>query len=150
LFINSRMRRCPSGTSSRSMILLYIPCRRTLADMVNPPSSCGHYWLLCGVSTAVALYRPAYSASALKGTIFDNSNWIGAWVAAWAVSVLFTQALTRTLRLLTTFAMAFPVGGIFKPFDPSQLAQHPNSSRSSTKVPPRVWVRPCHLRQLPV
>jgi hypothetical protein len=36
--------------------------------------------------TAVTLYRPAYSASALKGTIFDDFNWIGMWTAAWAVS----------------------------------------------------------------
>ncbi|KAJ9119942.1 hypothetical protein QFC24_005425 [Naganishia onofrii] len=75
--------------------------------------NCGHYWLLCGVSTAVALYRPAYSASALKGTIFDNSNWIGAWVAAWAwaeFSNLLTHLNLRNIRTPPGQARKFPRG----------------------------------------
>ncbi|KAJ9098950.1 hypothetical protein QFC19_006174 [Naganishia cerealis] len=84
-----------------------------LIKHISGASSCGHYWLLCGVSTAVALYRPAYSAASLKGTVFDNSNWIGAWVAAWAwaeFSNLLTHLNLRNIRTPPGQPRKFPRG----------------------------------------
>lgn len=64
----------------------FFPIPHRMLISLHAALSCGHYWLLCGVSTAVALYRPAYSASALQSTIFNDSNWINMWIAAWVVS----------------------------------------------------------------
>ncbi|KAI5448938.1 3-oxo-5a-steroid 4- dehydrogenase [Naganishia albida] len=75
--------------------------------------NCGHYWLLCGVSTAVTLYRPAYSASALRGTVFDDFNWIGMWTAAWVwaeCSNLLTHLNLRNIRTPPGQPRKFPKG----------------------------------------
>ena len=42
--------------------------------------SCSYYWGFCGLLMSLTLYRPAYSAQALKGSILDNPRWIAFWV----------------------------------------------------------------------
>jgi hypothetical protein len=36
--------------------------------------------------TAASFFRPQYGAAAVKGTVFDNPIWIGAWSLLWVVS----------------------------------------------------------------
>ncbi|WVQ95986.1 hypothetical protein IAU59_003086 [Kwoniella sp. CBS 9459] len=41
--------------------------------------NCLYYWGICGFLIGTTLYRPGYSAQALKGTLLDNPKWIGFW-----------------------------------------------------------------------
>lgn len=41
--------------------------------------NCLYYWGVVGLLIGLTLYRPAYSAAALKGTLLDNPVWIGFW-----------------------------------------------------------------------
>jgi len=41
--------------------------------------SVAYYWGIVGLLIGMTLYRPAYSATALKGTLLDNPNWITFW-----------------------------------------------------------------------
>ncbi|KAI9639003.1 uncharacterized protein MKK02DRAFT_42036 [Dioszegia hungarica] len=38
-----------------------------------------YYWGVVGVLCGLTLYRPAYSAEALKGSILNNPAWVGFW-----------------------------------------------------------------------
>lgn len=49
-------------------------------------SSCAYYWGITGGLIGLTLYRPAYGAKALKGTLLDNPKWIGFWTAFIIVS----------------------------------------------------------------
>lgn len=48
--------------------------------------SCAYYWGITGGLIGLTLYRPAYGAKALKGTLLDNPKWIGFWTAFIIVS----------------------------------------------------------------
>ena len=41
--------------------------------------SCLYYWGQCGVLMGLTLYRPANSAKALEGTIYDSLTYLGFW-----------------------------------------------------------------------
>lgn len=48
--------------------------------------SCAYYWGITGGLIGLTLYRPAYGAKALQGTLLDNPKWIGFWAAFIIVS----------------------------------------------------------------
>ncbi|WRT69624.1 uncharacterized protein IL334_006613 [Kwoniella shivajii] len=41
--------------------------------------NCAYYWGICGLLIGLTLYRPAYSAQALKGSLLSNPKWITFW-----------------------------------------------------------------------
>lgn len=51
--------------------------------------SCLYYWGVVGLLIGLTLYRPAYSAVALQGTLLDNSLWIGFWSVFALVRAIF-------------------------------------------------------------
>jgi len=93
---------------------------------ITLPSSCSHYWLLCGVMTAASFFRPKFGAAALRGTIFDNPAWIGFWSLLWVVSTLrerresYTRALTHFISLGPAFPFSMrssPILSLISTFD---------------------------------
>ncbi|KAK8849622.1 hypothetical protein IAR55_004957 [Kwoniella newhampshirensis] len=41
--------------------------------------NCLYYWGICGLLIGLTLYRPAYSAKALSGTLLDDPRWVKFW-----------------------------------------------------------------------
>ncbi|KAG7549016.1 hypothetical protein FFLO_03129 [Filobasidium floriforme] len=64
--------------------------------------NCSHYWLLCGVMTAASFFRPQYGAAAVKGTVFDNPIWIGAWSLLWVYGEFSNYLTHMNLRSIRT------------------------------------------------
>lgn len=50
-------------------------------------SSCAYYWGITGVLIGLTLYRPAYGAKALEGSLLNSSGWIGFWTVFIIVSI---------------------------------------------------------------
>ncbi|WVR08123.1 hypothetical protein IAU60_005169 [Kwoniella sp. DSM 27419] len=75
--------------------------------------NCLYYWGICGFLIGLTLYRPAYSASALKGTLLDNSSWITFWtIFELGAELLNLQAHLhlRSLRQPAGQPRKFPTG----------------------------------------
>ena len=68
-------------------------------------SSVAYYWGVVGLLIGMTLYRPAYSATALKGTLLDNPKWITFWSGFILVSltVFIVVPLTRRSPKHSTF-----------------------------------------------
>lgn len=63
--------------------------------------SCAYYWGITGGLIGLTLYRPAYGAKALKGTLLDSPKWIGFWTAFIIVSIVrLVQADNQVNELL--------------------------------------------------
>ncbi|KZS91979.1 hypothetical protein SISNIDRAFT_429652 [Sistotremastrum niveocremeum HHB9708] len=76
-----------------------------------------HYWLLSGVLLALSIYRPAYSAEALQGTLRDNTLFLGAIGVSFVLaelSNLQTHLILRSLRPANTTTRAIPRGFLFE------------------------------------
>lgn len=67
-----RLCRSPMSSESRSLGHYTYPCPAYLP-------SCLYYWGMCGLLMGLTLYRPAYSADALKGSILDAQIWRELW-----------------------------------------------------------------------
>ncbi|WWC92730.1 uncharacterized protein L201_007689 [Kwoniella dendrophila CBS 6074] len=75
--------------------------------------NCLYYWGICGFLIGLTLYRPAYSASALKGTLLDNSTWITFWTVFELGAELLnlnTHLHLRSLRQPVGQPRKFPTG----------------------------------------
>ena len=70
-----------------------------LVEMSQLTDSCLYYWGVVGLLIGLTLYRPAYSAAALKGTLLDNPVWIGFW----SVFALVSATAGRTHRFELTY-----------------------------------------------
>ncbi|KAK4688735.1 hypothetical protein P7C73_g1385, partial [Tremellales sp. Uapishka_1] len=75
--------------------------------------NCLYYWGVCGFLIGLTLYRPAYSAPALKGSILDNPVWLGFW----STFILIAEALNfnthmhqRSLRTPPGHPRKYPTG----------------------------------------
>ena len=72
---------------------------------MSPPSrnprakakhSVAYYWGVVGLLIGLTLYRPAYSATALKGTLLDNPKWITFWTGFILVCETFSPLFSST------------------------------------------------------
>ncbi|WVQ66107.1 uncharacterized protein L199_004285 [Kwoniella botswanensis] len=75
--------------------------------------NCLHYWGVSGILIGLTLYRPGYSAEALKGTIYDNPNWIKGWAVFFLVTELLnlnTHLHLRSLRQPPGQPRKYPTG----------------------------------------
>lgn len=76
--------------------------KRAVSGCVKTPQltdSCLYYWGVVGLLIGLTLYRPAYSATALTGTLLDNPAWIGFW----SVFALVSATAGRTHRFELTY-----------------------------------------------
>lgn len=51
-----------------------------------------YYWGLVGMLMPLTLYRPAYSSSALKGSILNSQNWL----LFWSIFILVSRLQSGT------------------------------------------------------
>ncbi|RSH93376.1 3-oxo-5a-steroid 4- dehydrogenase [Saitozyma podzolica] len=75
--------------------------------------NCLYYWGINGILIGLTLYRPAYSAQALKGSILDNPNWIRFWTVFILINEFInflTHLHLRTLRTPPGQPRKFPTG----------------------------------------
>jgi hypothetical protein len=125
--------------------------------------SCLYYWGINGILIGLTLYRPAYSAQALKGSILDNPNWIRFWTVFILVSFPTTShtlpysaphnkttkprhsclSLHGFIRLITPSDQR-----VHQLFDPPAPPYAPYTARSAAQVPHRSWLRPDRVRKL--
>ncbi|WVQ79326.1 hypothetical protein IAT38_001423 [Cryptococcus sp. DSM 104549] len=75
--------------------------------------NCLYYWGICGFLIGLTLYRPAYSKSALEGTLLGNPNWITFWTVFELGSELLNlnaHIHLRSLRQPPGHPRKFPTG----------------------------------------
>ncbi|WWC73769.1 uncharacterized protein I206_107741 [Kwoniella pini CBS 10737] len=75
--------------------------------------NCIYYWGVCGLLIGLTLYRPAYSATALKGSLLDNSVWITIWTVVELTAELLnlnTHLHLRSLRQPPGQPRKYPTG----------------------------------------
>nr|XP_018260378.1 enoyl reductase [Kwoniella dejecticola CBS 10117]OBR82536.1 enoyl reductase [Kwoniella dejecticola CBS 10117] len=72
--------------------------------------NCLYYWGVCGLLIGLTLYRPAYSAASLKGSLLDNSTWITIWTIGAELLNLNTHLHLRSLRQPAGQPRKYPTG----------------------------------------
>ena len=105
-----------------------------LVEMSQLTDSCLYYWGVVGLLIGLTLYRPAYSAAALKGTLLDNPVWIGFW----SVFALVSATGSRAQRFKLTYrALSFSTYNLTctSPRSPSLLDSHASSPPVSVSAP---------------
>jgi hypothetical protein len=102
-------------------------------------TSMAYYWGLVGILMPLTIYRPAYSAAALRGSILNSQSWLLFWTFFIVVSRLSRipcPAVDKADLRGSQFLLSLP------PFDPS------GAGRPTEEIPHWSRFRNGRMRQL--